>query len=62
MREEFRKDIIQLSQLFKAFKANEDFIFSDEAEKAYREYWDFLNSLCEKYGASRRAIASAINY
>lgn len=62
MRKQFRRDVVQLTQLFKAFKAEEDFIFSDEAEKAYCEYWNFLDFLCDKYGCSRRAIAGAINY
>ena len=62
MRNQFRKDIIQLSHLFYAFRDCEQFAPTDEETRAYQAYWDFLNALVIKYNKTPRQIASAINY
>lgn len=62
MKNQFRKDIIQLSRLFYAFRDCEQFAPNDEEIKAYQAYWDFLNALVIKYNKTPRQIASAINY
>lgn len=62
MRNQFRKDVIQLSRLFYAFRDCEQFVPTDEEIRAYQAYWDFLNALALKYNKTPRQIASAINY
>lgn len=62
MKNQFRKDIIQLSRLFYAFLECEQFASTDEEIRAYQAYWDFLNALVNKYNKTPRQIASAINY
>ena len=62
MKNQFRKDIIQLSRLFYAFRDCEQFATAEEEIKAYQAYWDFLNTLVIKYNKTSRQIASAINY
>jgi len=62
MKNQFRKDIIQLSRLFYAFKECEQFAPNEEEIKAYQAYWNFLNALAIKYNKSARQITSAINY
>ena len=62
MKNQFRKDIIQLSRLFYAFRNCEQFAPADEEIRAYQAYWDFLNALVIKYNKTPCQIASAINY
>lgn len=62
MKTQFRKDIIHLTRLFRAFRDAEFFAPADEEIRAYQAYWDFLNALAIKYNKSARQIASAINY
>lgn len=62
MKNQFRKDIIQLSRLFYAFRECEQFAPTEEETKAYQVYWDFLNALVIKYRKTARQITSAINY
>ena len=62
MKNQFRKDVIQLSRLIYAFLECEQFAPTDEEIRAYQAYWDFLNALAIKYNKTPHQIANAINY
>lgn len=61
MKNQFRKDIVTLANLFRIFRDCEQFFPVDEEREAYQKYWDFLTSLTEKYHKTAQQIASAIN-
>ena len=61
LKNQFRYDIITLKTLYNAFRASESFCASDEELNAYGAFSAHLDSLCVKYGKTRRQIAAAMN-
>lgn len=61
LKNQFRCDIITLKSLYNAFRASESFCASDDELTAYGAFSAHLDSLCAKYGKTRRQIAAAMN-
>lgn len=61
LKKSFRRDIISLKALYNAFRASESFCTTEEELNAYAAFSALLDTLCVKYGKSRRQIAAALN-